>query len=487
MRDLGSSNGTFVNGERIDEAPLEPGDVLRFGVVELTFTGPGGELPARPAARPGGGEAKWILLGALGLALLVAAVAAIVRTGPPPEPSISKPPISDDQQALKLLGKCQAYADHESPEYDLERCLAVCSQAHALDETRGANRIARRCQRERDNEALLEQASKLIGTGLEEEGLKVLLPVDRDAAVFPKAKAKFDEAVEILVKKNKSLCKGDVHGGFFETAWAESCRRVLELTCNRPEGPDSEALRWFQHAARQVGRGKGEFKCPAGDWSKYQNPIGPKVVDPREAAEAAIRARYPNPKVAELMVGYFRDGSAKKASGALKNLRSQSTPRERSQFTELILWLDLIDGKVTTGAGRIAFKQVKEAEAVLKEAFDAEARILPPGIESEIIGNTKADLAKLHADLAKDACAKDHLEKCFVEADRGSQLNPRDTNLLGMLRRMETAANERLNQDRSCESVAYALAITRPGTPVNDKALELGKELGCPAPKKTRP
>ena len=33
VRDLGSSNGTFVNGERVDRAPLAAGDVVRFGKV----------------------------------------------------------------------------------------------------------------------------------------------------------------------------------------------------------------------------------------------------------------------------------------------------------------------------------------------------------------------------------------------------------------------------------------------------------------------
>lgn len=43
IRDLGSTNGTFINGEKITEAVLQPGQTLRFGTVELrldTGTGP---------------------------------------------------------------------------------------------------------------------------------------------------------------------------------------------------------------------------------------------------------------------------------------------------------------------------------------------------------------------------------------------------------------------------------------------------------------
>ena len=46
IRDLGSTNGTFINGEKITEAVLSPGQTLRFGTVELRLdTGSGGPAP----------------------------------------------------------------------------------------------------------------------------------------------------------------------------------------------------------------------------------------------------------------------------------------------------------------------------------------------------------------------------------------------------------------------------------------------------------
>jgi pSer/pThr/pTyr-binding forkhead associated (FHA) protein len=37
VTDLNSTNGTFINGERISEADLRNGDVLSLGGLELTF------------------------------------------------------------------------------------------------------------------------------------------------------------------------------------------------------------------------------------------------------------------------------------------------------------------------------------------------------------------------------------------------------------------------------------------------------------------
>jgi len=54
IKDLNSTNGTFINGDKITEAVLKPGQVLRFGSVELKLDGPGGPAPATAAgSKPG--------------------------------------------------------------------------------------------------------------------------------------------------------------------------------------------------------------------------------------------------------------------------------------------------------------------------------------------------------------------------------------------------------------------------------------------------
>ncbi len=55
VRDLNSTNGTFLNGEKISEIVLQPGQVLRFGQVELKIddgkpVGPPAPLPVSGSA-----------------------------------------------------------------------------------------------------------------------------------------------------------------------------------------------------------------------------------------------------------------------------------------------------------------------------------------------------------------------------------------------------------------------------------------------------
>lgn len=53
IKDLNSTNGTFINGEKIAEAVLKPGQTLRLGQVEFRLdTGTGSAAPA-PAPAPG--------------------------------------------------------------------------------------------------------------------------------------------------------------------------------------------------------------------------------------------------------------------------------------------------------------------------------------------------------------------------------------------------------------------------------------------------
>jgi FHA domain-containing protein len=53
LKDLGSSNGTKLNGKKIGEEVLRPGDVIMMGTVQVRFEGPSGSSKAKkPAKRP---------------------------------------------------------------------------------------------------------------------------------------------------------------------------------------------------------------------------------------------------------------------------------------------------------------------------------------------------------------------------------------------------------------------------------------------------
>jgi len=56
IKDLNSTNGTFINGEQITESVLKPGQTLRLGQIELKLET--GTAATAPAAGPAPGPAK---------------------------------------------------------------------------------------------------------------------------------------------------------------------------------------------------------------------------------------------------------------------------------------------------------------------------------------------------------------------------------------------------------------------------------------------
>ncbi|MBW1870724.1 MAG: FHA domain-containing protein, partial [Deltaproteobacteria bacterium] len=53
VKDLGSSNGTKLNGKKVGEEVLRPGDVIMMGTVQVRFEGPNeSSNKKKPAKRP---------------------------------------------------------------------------------------------------------------------------------------------------------------------------------------------------------------------------------------------------------------------------------------------------------------------------------------------------------------------------------------------------------------------------------------------------
>jgi pSer/pThr/pTyr-binding forkhead associated (FHA) protein len=52
LDDVGSTNGSYVNGARIQSIPLEDGDIVMFGLVECTFMGDPVQHPTIPPKPP---------------------------------------------------------------------------------------------------------------------------------------------------------------------------------------------------------------------------------------------------------------------------------------------------------------------------------------------------------------------------------------------------------------------------------------------------
>ena len=60
VKDLGSTNGTFINGEKIEEGVVKPGQILRIGMIEMRLE-TGDAAPASAAASAAAAASKKVL------------------------------------------------------------------------------------------------------------------------------------------------------------------------------------------------------------------------------------------------------------------------------------------------------------------------------------------------------------------------------------------------------------------------------------------
>jgi predicted component of type VI protein secretion system len=85
VRDLGSLNGTFVNNQKVSEAPLPPGELLTIGTVTFraVYESQGEVSPPKgPAPQLKAGKAS--------------ASADTLKAGPKAAKAAAKPPVADD-------------------------------------------------------------------------------------------------------------------------------------------------------------------------------------------------------------------------------------------------------------------------------------------------------------------------------------------------------------------------------------------------------
>ena len=76
VEDLGSSNGTYINGQRVQQGLLKPGEELRLDNIRFLLVAPGAEVPSvsslakgkEPAAKKESSGAGWIAVALVALA-----------------------------------------------------------------------------------------------------------------------------------------------------------------------------------------------------------------------------------------------------------------------------------------------------------------------------------------------------------------------------------------------------------------------------------
>lgn len=474
--DLGSPNGTKVNGEAITETQLCPGDEIVIGDFTFQYTGPG---DARQNAG-GMGKGKLIGLGVIGLVLVgIVAFAFIDDEGADEyqEPTHVSKPItgvskSDDKvDPIRLLGRCKALADIEGEQLNFKEAEQVCNRVLELDPSlTEARTLARLATKELKFDGLLSEAKLKSSTSQDEAAIDLLLQIEPDSFVFTQARQLFRETSERLAKRMRTQCITEYSSGYYKQAY-DACLKQRELTCNTDE-PDSVVVKNFNAAAKRT-KNTDTFVCP----EKYK-VFGSRVVYDDSNIEKAIQRMYPNKTVGKLMVEYYTTGRAKKISDDLKRAKAKNPKAFDASVDELILKLEVIDGRYTSGQEGILRKDATRAEQYWKDAFEAESVIMPQGIDSALVREMKSQLARIYFDVGQELMAKEHYADAFKKFFQGYQYDPKNRDLLEKIAWLEAKA-QNLVKENDCGSVQLAADITMPKSSINKRAKDRMDEMGC--------
>ncbi|MHB1845043.1 MAG: FHA domain-containing protein [Deltaproteobacteria bacterium] len=449
VRDLGSANGTSVNGVRIVEQPLQTGDVVRFGTVEFDYFG-----PPPVAARPLDPRIKKVALGsvvAVGICLLVAGVAKVASVNR----AETSQAVVDQRDPVAEAERQVGLAQDARRDEQWDRALAAYKEGMRLDPI---NRDARKGLKEVEAEIQMKQffdrARQRIDVGQDEEGVELYLKIDPSSTYYPRAQAEVQRVASLLVRRYLEQCHTAIH--YEDTQGVvDGCGHYLNLICN--SRADEPILLVVRKAERKLGaKVKIPWACPAG-YAHWAIQTGTT----QEASLASrIAEKYPDPRLAET-VRIYANGQARAALNSLRNLKEVPAEKHNPAVDQLLRSIELAYGAYTDGVSSLETGDGRNSQQQWQLLFDTDKGIMPEGFASEMANQARQQLATWYFKQGQKLFQQERLEEAYKEWNLGSQVAPGDSDLQQGFISLEHEAEQILSNASSCADVKKALAITR--------------------------
>jgi pSer/pThr/pTyr-binding forkhead associated (FHA) protein len=256
IEDLGSSNGSFLNGERVEKAVAAPGDVVRFGELRFRLEGDGAGAQSLPVAgRAAPGPVLAAVAGLLTLAVLVgfAVWAARARSGPRGAEAIAK--IAEQEAAHVRAGK-QRLADKA-----FDAAAAEFEQALQLDPGDSeARRLKSLALAEPQNDRLAEQLRVKGKVAFDRASFSSLLPLLQQ---LPTESSFREPAARDLGTRLTSFGESQCRARqWTNCAWAICAARQVAPPTARAlvYSPSSEGA--LREAEKKLARDRSYHPCP---------------------------------------------------------------------------------------------------------------------------------------------------------------------------------------------------------------------------------
>jgi hypothetical protein len=480
VRDLESANGTFLNGERVSEAPLRPGDTIKFGVVEFSYSG-----PAMARGGDGGKEKKKKLMIAVGgttALLIVVGIAAAKLTEPPPKVDTGAhslkggdtgPDQGPDVQAL--LGMCKSFSDTDGNTLDWSRAIDACDKVLKADPINvDARKLKKTSEKELAQKKIFDNAHKLFELAQEQEAMSEYMKIDSDSYYYRQARSEFKKAAPVEMKHAGELCVSEWKALNFEKAWPD-CKRMMDVGYYLGGFDDSLATKNYKTAFTEMQKhfkGKDDW-TPRKEYERFLGGITQtdNAVDQRLES---IKKMYSDPELAKAVDLFAHDPIS--GMNAIQRYKGKGG-RDMAQATQAFTHMEAAYSAHQSGYEKMLARDLKAASVAFNNQIEADGQLMPKGFESDLVKQTKREISDKFALKGKELYTFGRFPESFDQCEGGGAFTMANPSVLECYSDLENKAATLV--DNGCEGASKALRITRKESPTHKKAEKNIKDQGC--------
>lgn len=515
LRDLGSSNGSHVNGQKLKgEEVLADGDVVQFGVVELEFLSGEGQLLDEIPRRSSGNAAssasgtRWIIATVVVSLLVVLGLGKLMlwpsKPDQPRDPVVEKPVAQLDEaaQLSEYLSQCRSYASVESGSPNWQRAEAACNKALDIDPIHGeANQLIRRIRLEQECEEHFSRGDKAMVRSREEEALEHFAKIGPSCSYYVKVKSKVKEAIDGVMKKAGEDCKRYVSSGHFDTALPR-CELYMKFACQNmskeqlypPPGykistagrlgkdewrpKDAMYVRLLQ-ARQKVDPNATSWECPP--LPILRKDDAPE--DPLQDVRKELDRRFDDKQVSLAMLTYFQ-GRAGEAITMLAKVQEQQA-RAKFHATAKALQRDVgdVDSLFKEGQSALGADDPERAAEPFREALEKDAVLMGESlaqVPSFFRRNIQTNFAQAAYEKGKLYADRDDFRRACKVWKLGMSFYKGNIFLLRALgNACSGRAVEALERADGCEKFDLVLDFAVDGDGIKEKVEAKKAELKC--------